>query len=67
MKLEAELQDSKREGIKQGIKQGRYQELKNSIEMMRDGGLSDTFIFDQIKKKHPNTFTDKEIQKLMKK
>lgn len=63
MKLEAELQDSKREGIKQG----RYQELKNSIEMMRDGGLSDTFIFDQIKKKHPNTFTDKEIQKLMKK
>ena len=33
--------------------------------MMREGGLSDDFIFNQIKEKHPNTFSDEEIRKLM--
>ena len=66
MKLEADLQDSRREGIKEGIRKGKYQELKNSIDMMREGGLSDDFIFNQIKEKHPNTFSDEEVRKLMK-
>lgn len=61
MKLEADLQDSRREGVREGIKEG----IKNSIEMMREGGLSDDFIFNQIKEKHPNTFSDEEIRKLM--
>ena len=57
MKLKADLQDSRREGVREGI--------KNSIEMMREGKLSDDFIFDQIKKKYPHLLSDEEIRELM--
>lgn len=67
MKLIADMQDSKREGIRQGKLEGMREEIKNSIDMMRECGSSDDIIFDQIKKRHPHTLSDKEIRKLMEK
>lgn len=66
VQLQTKLQDSERKGIEIGKKQKAIEDLKDTIQMLReDMGENDTTIFNIIKKRHHYDFSDEEIHQFI--
>ena len=49
-KYKFDMQDARREGIEEGIKQGKLESIKKNIDILRSLSLSNTEIYALIKK-----------------